>query len=163
MAQVNFFHHARNNEIFTKKSRIPATLVCMWRDISILRDRYPIPNITCLHNFFRLPFDEVSTFWPRQMFNDSYKNLFSSTIFYPRDGHDVWAAVVLFDSNFLVKEIDFQLALQFHSNTHDSPIRNFSSRKFILTSNECLRLAVIVSIDSKLRFSMKRINSATTL
>lgn len=111
-----------------------------------------------LRNFFRFLFSEVSTSRPRQMPNDSYeKPLLLGDLLPSRWSRCTSGRRPFRIYNFLFEEIDFQLALQFHSNAHGSPIRNFSSRKFVLASKEHLQLAV-AAIDSRLELFTKRIN-----
>lgn len=120
-----------------------------------------IPNVTqsVATPFFRLPFGEVSTFRPRQMPNDSYESLFFFCNLLPSRWSRCTSGRHPFRLyNFLFEEIDFQLVVQFHSKAHDSPIRNFGLRKFVLVFNKYLRLAT--TIDSRLRLSTKGINSS---
>lgn len=72
-----------------------------------------------LRNFFRFPFSEASTSRPRQMPNDSYeKPLLLGDLLPSRWSRCTSGRRPFRIYNFLLEEIDFQLALQFHSNAH---------------------------------------------
>lgn len=135
------------------------TLAFMWRDISVLRDTNTEYHESIGYAIF---FSEASTFRP-----PSDAQRFARNASSPRRPF-ILAMVRMYERpssrplyNFLFEEIDFQLALRSYSSAHDSPIRNFSPRKFVLASNEYLRLAVTAAVDSRVQLSMKGINFTT--
>lgn len=137
-ARGNFFHHARNNEISAEKAgRYARSHACDGISrLSTIHLQYRISRKASATQFFSFPIQrsiDLSAPSDAQRFVRK-KPLLLGDLLPSRWSRCTSGRRPFRIYNFLLEEIDFQLALQFHSNAHGSPIRNFSPRKFVLAS-----------------------------